>query len=99
MKIIKYLLKNDKKNTTYLNMWGLSKQNLEVNVYWSTFIRKQEHLKINKLSIYIKKVGKQQTKSKVHTKILSKKGAEIETKKEDQWEPRLVLLYKPHKQK
>lgn len=66
LEIIKYLEKSDEESTTYLSMWDVSKA-------LKTFIRKQEHLKMNNLSIHIKKLGKEQTKSKLYNKIIVKK--------------------------
>ena len=57
MEIIKYLEKSDEESTTYLSMWDVSKA-------LKTFIRKQEHLKINNLSIHTKKLGKEQHQAK-----------------------------------
>lgn len=73
METIKHLEMNDKKST-YLNMWDLSKTKLRGKcIVLNTFIRKQELLRMNKLSICIMKVWKEQTKSKLHNKIIVKK--------------------------
>lgn len=74
LEIIKYLKKSDEESTTYLSMRDASKAKLRGKcTALKTFIRKQEPLKINNLSIHIKKLEKEQTKSKLYNKIIVKK--------------------------
>lgn len=66
MEIIKYLETKDKENTSYLNMSkyvDISKAKLRGKcIALNAFIRKQENLKINKLTIQIQKKGRNRSR-------------------------------------
>ena len=67
--IKKYLEANDNKVMTFQNLWDVAKATLRGKlIAIQAYLREQEKAQINKLTLYLKPLEREQTRPKVHGK-------------------------------